>query len=227
MARKSRKKESEEKWSLFEAEGAYAESLFCMAMGDMKGCIEAAERAYEYKPDYPPAVLTMGTIEYQRERPEEGARLFSTLFTMPDDTDDLCEIIDKAGDFLIQEKRYAEGLELYRVAVVKYPDRAVLYQGLGCCAAHEGLFDEAVDASKRAVELEPDRQTLTSDLGWSLFQAGRFEEAEVVLSRAVSMDSEDNLARENLRICQAAMKKKVASADAGVSGKKRRARKSS
>jgi Flp pilus assembly protein TadD len=99
-------------------------------------------------------------------------------------------------------------LEIYKEAVSRFPDRAVIYQGLCCCAGHQGLFDEAVAASRKALNLEPDRQDLTNDLGWSLFEAGRLKEAEEVLLRSVAMDASDDLARENLRLCQAALSKR-------------------
>ncbi|MBM9537747.1 tetratricopeptide repeat protein, partial [Desulfobulbus alkaliphilus] len=105
---------------------------------------------------------------------------------------------------LIQQKRYAEGLELYQAALEMFPGRVVFYQGVGCCAGHQGLYDLALEVSQRALNLEPDRQDLTNDLGWSLFEMGRLEEAEEVLLRAVAMDPSDELARENLRLCQEA-----------------------
>lgn len=207
MGGKLGKNKKDDAWRLFEAEGAYADSIFQQALGNLGASIAALELALEIKPDYAPAVLTMGSIEYQRGNPEEGARLFSELPTLPDLEGDLWEILDKAGDFLIEVKRYDEGLDLYQAAVERFPDRAVLYQGLGCCAGHQGLFDKAIEASQKAVQLEPERQTYTSDLGWTMFLAGRFEEAEEVLLKAVAMDSGDKLARENLRICQAERQK--------------------
>ncbi|MBM9538618.1 tetratricopeptide repeat protein [Desulfobulbus alkaliphilus] len=95
---------------------------------------------------------------------------------------------DKAGDFFIQQKRYAEGLELYQAALERFPGRVVFYQRVGCCAGHQGLYDLALEVSQRALNLEPDRQDLTNDLGWSLFEIGRLEEAEEVLLRGVAMD---------------------------------------
>jgi Tfp pilus assembly protein PilF len=202
--KRKRTEDSSDALRLFEAEAAYAESIFRDAIGDTEASIAAAERALKIKPDYPPAVLTMGSIEYQRGRENEGARLFRTLLSLPDESGDLWQSIDKAGDFLIQERKYAEGFQLYEPALRRFPERASLHQGLACCAGHEGLFDKAVEASQRALELEPNRQDLTNDLGWSLYEAGRLEEAEKMLLKAVALDPEDERARENLRLCQVA-----------------------
>ena len=200
--------ESFDGWQLFQAEAQYAESILRDALGDVEASIAAARCALEIKPDYAPAVLTMGSIEYQLGREADGRRLFRSLLSLPDQSEDLWEVVDKAGNFLIQSKRYADAMELYEGAVARFPDRAVLYQGLGCCAAHEGLFDKAVAASQKALDLDPVSQDLTNDLGWSLFEAGRLEEAEEVLLRAVAMDPSDDLARENVRLCQAKLSKR-------------------
>jgi protein O-GlcNAc transferase len=200
--------ESFDGWQLFQAEAQYAESILRDVLGDAEASIAAARRAVEIKPDYAPAVLTLGSIEYQLGREIEGRRLFRSLLSLPDQSGDLWEIIDKAGNFLIQSKRYADAMELYEGAVARFPDRAVLYQGLGCCAGHEGLLDKAVVASQKALDLDPVRQDFTNDLGWSLFEAGRLEEAEEVLLRAVAMDPSNDLARENVRLCQAKLSKR-------------------
>lgn len=209
MSRKHKESDDASKtWQLFDAEAAYADSIFQMGLGDTERSVAAAERAFEIKPDYPPAVLTMGSIEYQRGRQSEGKRLFLSLSSLSDDACDVSEVIDEAGSFLIQTKKYADGLDLFRGAVERFPDRPFLYQGLGCCAAHEGFFDEAVAAYEKGLALDPNSQQLTNDLGWSLYESGRLERARDLLLRAASMDSSDELARENLRICQQALSKK-------------------
>jgi Flp pilus assembly protein TadD len=172
------------------------------ALGDCRAAEAALRRAVETLPTYAPAVLSLGSVEYQRRRRAAGRKLFLSLLTLPEDTTDLCEIIDEAGDFLIGRHDYKDGLELYRGAVARFPNVAVFHQGLGCCAGHQGCHDEAVAAGRRSVELEPANQKFVNDLGWSLLEAGRLEEAEETLKRAVSMDPEDKLARENLRWCQ-------------------------
>jgi len=209
MSRKRKESDAASRtWQLFDAEAAYADSIFQMALGDTEQSVAAAKRALALRPDYPPAVLTMGSIEYQCRRENKGRRLFLSLLSLPENDCDIREIIDVAGSFLIRSKEYADGLDLFRGAVERFTDRANLYQGLGCCAAHEGFFDEAVAAYEKGLALEPKRQDLVNDLGWSLYESGRLEMAKEVLLRAVSMDPSDELARENLRMCQQAISKK-------------------
>jgi tetratricopeptide (TPR) repeat protein len=194
----------------FAAQGQYAESMFRWSLGDLEESIQALERALEIDSEYAPAILSMGTMEYERGRTGRGKELVLSLVSLPASgadggEDDLVDIIDKAGDYLIQTVQYADGLDLYRAAVARSPDRAVFHQGLGCCAGNEGLEDDAMAASQAALELDPENQEYVNDLGWSLFEAGRLDEARQVLSRAVDMDPSDELARENLRLCVEAL----------------------
>ncbi len=194
----------------FAAQGQYAESVFRTSLGDMEASLQALERAMEIDPDYAPAIMSMGTVEYQRQRRVRGKELLLSLVSLPatavdGDESDLADIIDTAGDFLIQAGNYADGLELYRAAVMRFPDQAVLHQGVGCCAGHEGQHDKAIAASKAALALDPENQKYVNDLGWSLFEAGLLVEARQVLERAVAMDPSDDLACENLRYCNEAI----------------------
>lgn len=186
---------------LFEAEAAYADSIFRTALGDIEGAVEALNRSLEFAPGYAPAIFSLGTVEYQRANRAAGRRLFHSLLSCRTDTPDLCDIIDHAGDFLIGRRAYKDGLDLYRAAALRFPHIAVLHQGLACCAGHKGLHEEAIAASRRALELEPGNPRFVNDLGWSLLEAGRLSEAQETLLRAVTMDADDQLARENLRFC--------------------------
>jgi len=185
----------------FAAEAAYAQSLFRFALGDREASIQALYRSLDALPNHAPALLGVGSVEYQRGRSAEGLGHFLSLLELPDGTQDLHEILDRAGQFLIDRRDYADGLELYRRAAARFPDVGALHQGLACCAGHEGQFEEAVTASYAALALEPENQALASDLGWSLLQAGHLEEARGALERAVRMHPEDELATNNLRCC--------------------------
>ncbi len=189
-------------WELFNAEANYAESMVRTALGDYPAAVAALRRALEAKPDYAPAIFGLGTVEYQSRRRAKGRKLLQSLLSLPEDTTDLCDIIDQAGDFLIHLKAYKDGLELFRGAAARFPNVAVFHQGVGCCAGHQRLYEEALAASNRAIELQPSKQEFVSDLGWTFFLAGRLREAEEVLERAVSMDPANEYARNNLQLCK-------------------------
>lgn len=186
---------------LFYAESAYAESIFLTAKGEITEAIKAIKYSLKCKPDYAPAILSMGSVEYQRGRKGSGKKFFISLLTMPDDTPDLIEIIDEAGTFLIQSEEYSDGLDLFRAAVVRFPEATCLHQGVSCCAGHLEQHQEAVKSARLALKLSPEDQEVVNDLGWCLFEAGKLQEAQKMLERAVAMNPSDELARENLRLC--------------------------
>lgn len=186
----------------FYAEAEYADSIFRDALGDREGSIVALKRALEAMPTYAPAILSMGSVFYQAGRIAEGRELFQSLLSLPENTTDICQIIDEAGTFLTRLEVYEDAMALYRAAVKRYSDVAALFQGLGYCASNAGSHEEAVSANQRALELEPENQKLVNDLGWTLLQAGRLPQAREILERAVSMDPSDELAKENLRFCK-------------------------
>jgi tetratricopeptide (TPR) repeat protein len=210
VPKRGTRRPSDEKqgWSHFQAEAAYAQSIFQFSLKDVKGGISALERSLEALPTYAPAILSMGSVDYQRGKRNRGRERFLSLLDLPDSTPNLHECVDQAGDFLIQTRAYKDGLELYRGAAARFPKVAVFHQGVGCCAGHLRRHDEAVAASRAALALEPRNQKFVNDLGWSLYQAGKAEKALPVLERAVAMDSKDQLAAENLRICRARVARK-------------------
>ena len=194
----------------FAAQGQYAESIFRSSLGDIEASIKALELALEIDSEYAPVIMSMGSVEYQRQNTDRGKELLLSLISLPamaadGGENDLVEIIDKAGDFLIQSGNYADGLELYRAATIRFPKHSVLHQGVGCCAGHEGQHNVAIAASEAALELDPENQKYINDLGWSMFEAGFLDKAKQVLERAVAMDPSDDLSCENLRLCTEAI----------------------
>jgi tetratricopeptide (TPR) repeat protein len=83
--------------SLFAAEAAYANGMFRSALGDRGGCIDALQRSLECLPTYAPALLSLGSVEYQLGHRAKGWKLFMALLDLPDDTEELRKIIDEAG----------------------------------------------------------------------------------------------------------------------------------
>lgn len=194
---------------LFMAEAAYAQSIVMSALGDRDACITSLEQSLQHVPTYAPAILALGSIDYQLDDMDQGRRrLFSLLdladHERPAETPDLAEILDHAGDFLISRSDYRDGFELYQRAVAHFPDVAALHQGLCLCAGRQGHQEIALAAAEAALALEPDNQELVNDLGWTLYERGEPDRALPLLLRAVEMDPQDELAAENLRICREA-----------------------
>ena len=128
--------------------------------------------------------------------------MFFSLLSLPEDTEDLSEIIDKAGSFLIEIEQYADGLQLFREAASKFPEVAEFQEGIGCCAGHKGFIDEALAAGRRAIELDPHNSAYVSDLGWTLLLAERYQEAEATLLQATAMNPSSERAQANLEYCR-------------------------
>lgn len=186
-------------WAL---DGAHATMLFARAADEPNLAHSEWHHAavpLAIDPEYAPAMLTVGSLEYQYGRIEEAMRLFLELTTLPDDTEDLPEIIDKAGDFLTDHNDHVNAGQLYAAAARAYPTVATYHVGLGYCAAAAGKLQESVAHHRRAVELQPNSYFHLNDLGYSLFQAGQYDEAEKVLQLAAEMaPSGNDLAKANL-----------------------------
>ncbi|HUS90303.1 MAG TPA: tetratricopeptide repeat protein [Phycisphaerae bacterium] len=162
-----------------------------------------AVAALAIDPTCAPAMLTVGSMEYQLGRADEALELFLGLAAPPEDTEDLAEIIDKAGGFLAEEGNYVHGEKLYAEAARQHPDVALYHDGLGYCAGKLGKLQAAVDHSRRAVELSPRDHELLGNLGWALVEAGSYDEAEDVLKRAVDLSPKGHdRARHNLQECR-------------------------
>lgn len=170
--------------------GAIASRMFAGLLGD--GTADADPwggevMALAIDPLFAPALLTVGSLEYQMGRPEEAMDLFFTLTTLPEETEDLAEIIVKAGDFLIDREEIPQALDLFEAAVLAYPRVALFHNSAGYCLGKLGRHDKALEHARRAVELEPNNYQLVNDLGWSLVEAGSYDEAQSVLKRAAAL----------------------------------------
>lgn len=163
------------------------------------GPCPGAVLALAIDPRFAPALLTVGSVEYQLGRVEEAMDLFLALPPLPPETEDLPVIIDKAGDFLLDQEDYENAEVLYAAAAREHPDVALYHGGLSYCTGELGEMDDAIAYARRAVELAPDDPVHLNDLGWALAEAGLCDEAEQVLEKAAALSPADNpLAKNNL-----------------------------
>jgi tetratricopeptide (TPR) repeat protein len=150
-------------------------------------------------PTYAPAILTVGSMEYQLGRRDEATTLFHGLLKLPTDTPELEDIIDKAGEYLLSERDYERAADHYAAASAIFPSNTAILGGLGYCLGKLKRLDEAVAVHRRALALDPNNYHLLNDLGWTLTESGQFAEAEALLKKAVDLAPPgDDLARNNL-----------------------------
>ena len=69
--------------------------------------LDAGVAALAIDPLFAPALLTVGSIEYQLGRVDAAMALFLALPALPADEPDLVEIIEKAGDFLLDQDDFS------------------------------------------------------------------------------------------------------------------------
>ncbi len=151
-------------------------------------------------PLFAPAILTVGSIEYHMGRRDDAMSLFMTLTTLSEDEPDLPVIIDKAGDFLLDEEDHERARDLHAAAEKAFPDVAVYPVGLSYCLGKLGLYEDALAKARRADELEPLNHLHLNDLGWALYEAGYLTQAEAALNRSIDLAPDDyEFARNNLK----------------------------
>ena len=138
------------------AEAAYARAMLLHGAGKKAESMIALDEALNL--GYPPAILTAGSIQYQCEQRAKGKKLLLSLLSLPPETENLFEIIEEAGAFLISINETTDALELYATAAQQFPDVPGFHQRFGQCAGQEEMFEEAIAAGRRAIEARAPRR---------------------------------------------------------------------
>jgi len=192
------------------AEWAYdsgmASDLFSRALlsagggDDFDAGFDSGVMALAIDPLFAPALLTVGSLEYQHKRPDAAMAMFLTLTTLPADAPDLTEIIDKAGGFLLDQDDIPNATRLYRAATQAFPAVCEHWSSLSYCLGKAGQLDEAVTTARKALSLNESDSRVLNDLGWTLVLAGSYDEARAVLERAAALAPADyRLPQNNLK----------------------------
>ena len=154
-------------------------------------------------PLFAPALLTVGSLDYQHGFTTEGMQYFLSLTQLAENEPELTEIIDKAGNFLLDNDDIDNAMVLYSAAEQSFPRNSVYCVGSGYCLYRLKRMDEAVEKHRRAVELNPGNYLHLNDLGYTLLEAGLLDEGEKVLTDACLLAPPDYLfAKNNLQLLQ-------------------------
>jgi len=200
------------KAALFEYDADLATNLFAEAVLRLPGqkdwppernLCQGAVVALAIDPECAPAMLTIGSAEYQLGRVDEAMVHFLALADLPADTPELPTITDEAGDFLLDQEDFSRAHSLYAAATRAHPTVPLYHAALGYCAGKLGDLEAGVRHARRAVELAPNSHEHLTDLGWALVEIKSYEEAGQVLEKAVALaPSSYELTRNNLQECR-------------------------
>jgi tetratricopeptide (TPR) repeat protein len=138
-------------------------------------------------PEYAPALLTVGCYEHGCGRKAEGMRLLLQLTQVSPATKDWIEIIDKAGQALMDSGDAASTCRLYEAALKARPAEQEFIIGLGWALCRVGKQDEALPWLESAVAKAPNNYSVLNDYGWGLAELGRFDEAQKALEKAIQL----------------------------------------
>ena len=174
-----------------------ANSLFGAALARLEDQPAPAPRwppgfaALAIDPEFAPALLSVGSHEYSCGHQAEGMRLLLQLAQLSPDTADCIEIIDQAGQWLMDAGDAAGTCHLYEAALKARPDEQEFITGLGWALCRAGKQSEALPWLEKAVANDPDNSVVLNDYGWGLTELGRFDEAETALAKAVQFAPAD------------------------------------
>jgi tetratricopeptide (TPR) repeat protein len=184
-----------------------ASSLFRAAIAHLPNAREnwpapawpAGFEALAIDPEYAPALLTVGGYELACGRKAEGMELLLQLTRLSPKTEDWIEIIDEAGQALMDGGDAANTCKLYEAALEASPGEQAFITGLGWALCRAGKQQDALPWLERAVANDPNNSTVLNDYGWGLAELGRFDEAQKVLEKAIQLaPAEDDLPANNL-----------------------------
>ena len=181
----------------WEYHSAIAQEMFAFALAGVgreslgTPSLPAGILALAIDPLYAPALLTVGSMEYECGREEEAMRLFFQLTKLPKDEEDLPVIIDKAVTYLTKNEDYQNALELSSAAEKLDPEQSLYCAASGYCLSKFGRFEESIEKFMRVVAVEPENYDYLNDLGFALMEKGDLDEADKVLKKSKSLAPPD------------------------------------
>ena len=174
--------------------------------------------ALRYEPDHPEALNLMAQLCAQTERHSEALEFLRQAMQSLAARDEPAHLMARAVVALAEvyenRKQYERAIEVYNLGLA-WQEQGAFYHGRSYCRAKLGDIAGTLADGSLAVQLCPDNHVYMNDYGYTLFEAGRLEQALNVLRQAVAMNPDYELARNNLRLCEKALRRTRSSTETG------------
>ncbi|MEY3444346.1 MAG: hypothetical protein RLZZ519_2627, partial [Bacteroidota bacterium] len=102
------------------------------------------------------------------------------------------------AQFLYNQKRYADGVEVMKACLQQFPEAPRAYYFLGYGQYFSGKYAEAAKNLQKSVEMAPLRQDAPYFLAWSLYFEGKQQEAIESALKSIAKFPENDQFRDAL-----------------------------
>lgn len=152
--------------------------------GDWDTAIAQYETLVDREPGDLDALLTLGNLYLQAERPADAIDQYQqALFIEPQSEDTLAD-----AELLSDEGRLGEAILTLERLVRKYPGIAPFHVQLGDLYVKAGCDNQAIEQYQTALETQPNFLEATVKLGTQHMRQGRFVDAALTFNRAVELN---------------------------------------
>ncbi len=153
--------------------------------GDLKGAIEAFDRAIALDPNFTASHHGRGNVLSELGRYNEAIEAFDRAIALDPN---IAPPHHGRGTVLSKLGRYNEAIEAYDRAIALDPNIAPFHHGRGTVLSELGRYNEAIEAYDRAIALDPNIARPHTARGNVLANLGRYNEAIEAFDRAIALD---------------------------------------
>jgi Tfp pilus assembly protein PilF len=160
-----------------------------------------ARRALAVRPDYPTAIVALGSALAMEGRDDEALEKFQRAAQIAPDSP---EVLVNLGIALAKRKRLTEAQSLFERAVQEAPENAHAHLQLGIVYLQQRKVDASLREFEWATRLDPQDPEAHANLGWVLIGFNRRDQAREQFAAALEIDSSFPSALKGMQYCESA-----------------------
>jgi Tfp pilus assembly protein PilF len=163
-----------------------------------------ARRALAVRPDYPDAIVALGSALAMEGREDDAREQFQRAVQIsPDSPDALVNL----GIALAKRKQLSEAESLFSRAVQVAPENAQAHLQLGTVYLQQRQVDASLHEFELATRLDPQDAQAHANLGWLLIGIGQADRAREQFQAALAIDPNLPPAVNGMRKCESMEKR--------------------